>query len=128
MLRGLASSSRLFLRRFALLNPASSPLFRYCEIRSRCGWVVWDSFDFSSSRRLRAEAGVSPLAIRFVPPISSFFFEMDLVRWLMIAVWWLFTSRWWLVVTLLPKEQFVVQWSIQFNSVLFSSYTLNIEH
>ena len=118
----MASSSRLFLRRFALLNPASSPLFRYCEIRSRCGWVVWDSFDLSSSRRFRAEAGVSPLAIRFVPPISSFFFETDLVRWLMIdccLVDVMFTSRWWLVVTLSSfSDQFVVQWSVR-------SYTFN---
>ena len=102
----MASSSRLFLRRFALLNPASSPLFKYCEIRSRCGWVVWDSLSFSSSRRFRAEAGVSPLAIRFVPPISSFFFETDLVRWLMIACddsllvacgLWLVAGGWWLL-------------------------------
>jgi hypothetical protein len=49
---------------------------------------------------------VSPLAIRFVPPISSFFFETDLVRWLMIACddsllvacsLWLVAGGWWLL-------------------------------
>ena len=54
-------------------------------MRSRFGWVVWDSLDLSSSRRLSAVADVSPLAIWFVPPISSFFFPCDLVRWLMVT-------------------------------------------